>query len=394
MDALSSFTLARTPRVIFGAGHRRELGTLAAAYGRTLLLVTGGASLEASGRKAELLQNLRESQLTVQTCTVTGEPTPEFVNQVVAEFGPHGIEVVAAVGGGSVLDAGKAIAAMLPLGRPVEPYLEGVGGQSHPGVKLPFLAVPTTAGTGTEATKNASLRRLGEQGFKHSLRHERFVPDVAVVDPELTLTCPRSVTAACGLDALAQLLESFVSPQSSPFTDTLALSGLERVREHLLPVCGAGADSVDARAGMCYAALMSGITLANAGLGVIHSLSSLLGGRFNIPHGVLCGTLLASGMRVNMEKLLRTEGPGSPALKKHARIGELFARRHTTNPAEACGWLTEILEGWTRALDIPRLGPLGLTPSAVEEIAARTPIRNNPVALTPEEIAGIMRARL
>jgi len=276
----------------------------------------------------------------------------------------------------------------------VQEYLEGVGAKTHPGVKAPFIAVPTTAGTGTEATKNASLRRVGAHGFKNSLRHENFVPDAALLDPELALTCPRPVTVACGLDALAQLLEAYFSPQASPLTDSLAWSGLRRIRDCLLPVCNAGAGSLEFRACMAYSALMSGMALANAGLGVVHSLSSMLGGRCDIPHGVICGTLLGAGMRMNMNKLLQTEGPDSPTVLKHARVGELLAGRRTLNPAEACGWLADLLDDWIQTLQVPRLGSFGVTPELAESIASKTPNRNNPVQLTAEEINKILVSRL
>lgn len=394
MNPANHFTFARSPRIIFGAGGRSELGRLAAAFGPTALLVTGRESLSASGHKSEILDALRAADLAVYEYALAGEPSPEVVDQAVREFGPKVIAVVVAVGGGSVLDAGKAISAMLPLGQPVQDYLEGAGVKNHPGVKVPFIAAPTTAGTGAEATKNASLRRLGPDGFKHSLRHENLMPEVALVDPELALTCPRSVTAACGMDALSQLLESYVSPLASPLTDALAWNGLERIRDNLLLACGGGASSLPVRAGMAYAALLSGLALANAGLGVVHSLSSVLGGRCDIPHGVLCGTLLGAGMRVNMEKLIRTEGPASPAVIKHARIGEFFVKRRAESPLVACGWLAEILNDWIRALNLPRLGEFGVTPNLAEEIAAVTPIRNNPVSLTPQEIFAILQARL
>jgi alcohol dehydrogenase class IV len=394
MDTARTFSCSRTPRIVFGPGRIAELPTLAAAFGRTALLITGGGSLAASGRKAALDASLAAAGLTVQEATVSGEPEPEFVDQVVHAYRDAGVEVVIAVGGGSVLDAGKAVSAMLPLGEPVREYLEQVGTRSHPGTKVPFIAAPTTAGTGTEATKNAVLSRVGPDGYKCSLRHEAFVPEVALVDPELTLSCPRPVTAACGLDALAQLLEAYVSPQASPLSDAAAWSGLMAIKDRLAPACGEGAGSLDVRGGMAYAALASGLALANAGLGVVHSLAAVLGGRFRIPHGVLCGTLLAAGMRKNVEKLASTEGPDSPSLLKHAQAGQLLLGRLSDSTAEGCAWLLTMLEAWTERLEMPRLGALGVTDADAAAAAARAPLKNNPAALDPQDVMDILAERL
>lgn len=389
-----TFQFGRTPRIRFGPGRFVELPSLALGFGRMALLVTGGGSLAASGRKAALDADLARAGLLVQEATVSGEPEPEFVDQAVTAYRDAGIEVVIAVGGGSVLDAGKAVSALLPLGEPVLEYLEGMGTRTHPGTKVPFIAVPTTAGTGSEATHNAVLSRVGPNGFKRSLRHEAFAPDVALVDPELTLTCPRSVTAACGMDALAQLLEAYVSPQASPLSDAVAWSGLMAIKDRLAPACGEGAGSLDVRGGMSYAALASGLALANAGLGIVHSLASELGARFPIPHGVLCGTLLASGTRRNLERLAATEGPDAPALIKHAQVGQLFLGRWSESTAEGCAWLLTLLDAWTERLEMPRLRTLGVADADVAAAAARARLKNNPVHLEPQDILDILTARL
>ena len=192
----------------------------------------------------------------------------------------RGIDVVLSTGGGSVIDAGKAVSAMLRVEGSVAEYLEDVGTRKHPGTKVPFVAVPTTAGTGCEATRNAVLSRVGPDGFKKSLRHDNFLPDAAVVDPVLTLSCPPDITAACGLDALTQLLESFVSTKASVLTDVLALSGLEHIGNSLVPACTNSGQDIDMRANLSYAALMSGITLTSAGLGTVHGFASSIGGLF------------------------------------------------------------------------------------------------------------------
>lgn len=389
------FTLGRWPRVLFGPGVRRQLPDEMARFGRTVLVATGAASLRRTPAWAEWSQAWKNAGLTVLDLKVSGEPTVELVDQTVQAMAGAGVELVVAIGGGSVLDAGKAVSAMLPLHAPVLPYLEGAGrGRPHPGIKLPFIAVPTTAGTGTEATKNASLRQPGPDGFKNSLRHDALVPDVAVVDPELALTCPPSLTAACGLDALAQLLESYLSPRATPLTDALAESGMAAVHDHLLDAFHTGQTNLEARAGMAYAAFLSGATLANAGLGVVHSLSSVIGGRHEIPHGVICGALLAPGMRRNLDSLRRLGAGGLPSLRKHAAAGALLSGNASVSPEQGCDALVRQLESWARHLEIPKLSAYGLTPADAQQLAGQTPPRNNPVPLQASEIQEIILGAL
>ena len=289
---IPTFTFARTPRISFGAGTKSEIPGLAESIGKRILLVTGGKSFPASNHWTALAAAFQERSLDWYHISVKGEPSPELVDSAVSEYRPKNIKTVVAIGGGSVIDAGKAISAMLTHTGSVFDYLEGVGtGKKHDGRKVPFIAVPTTAGTGSEATKNAVLSRVGPQGFKKSLRHDNFVPDHAVVDPELSLSCPADITASCGMDAFTQLLESYVSLKSTPLTDSLALSGMEQVSGHLIPVCTTGASALPNRTAMAYGALLSGITLANAGLGIVHGLAATIGGLYTIPHGVICGVL-------------------------------------------------------------------------------------------------------
>jgi alcohol dehydrogenase class IV len=293
-----------------------------------------------------------------------------------------------------VVDAGKAISAMLPCAGSVRSYLEVVGDREHPGEKLPFIAVPTTAGTGSEATKNAVLSSVGLDGFKASLRHDNFVPDLAVIDPELSLSCPADVSAACGMDAFCQLLESFVSTKASPLTDSLAIAGLRQAAGSLLAVCTTGAGDLGARASMAQASFLSGITLANAGLGVVHGFAAPIGGFFPIPHGVVCGSLLAPAVSITIAKLRVGERENAPALEKFAAIGALVAGGAAGDVAGGCDALIDWLYRLAERLAIPRLSDYGVHASDCDRIIERAGSKNNPVPLNREEMRRILLERI
>ncbi len=390
------FSFSGVPRILFGPGGFDGLDRIVREFGRKALVVTGTSSLDRSGNWDRLASRLRKGSIPYDRVIVKGEPSPDFIDSTVSAFRDRDIQVVLAVGGGSVVDAGKAISAMLPQETSVYDYLEGIGGRTHNGEKVPFIAVPTTSGTGSEATKNAVLSKVGEEGYKRSIRHDRFIPDVAVVDPELMLSCPPGISAACGMDAFTQLVESYVSTQASPFTDALAFSGISHLKESLIPVCTTEGGNIQKRAAMAYASLVSGITLASAGLGVVHGLASPVGGFFPIPHGVACGTLLGAATRMNVEKLRRQGEEGCWALRKYARIGALIRGR---DPREedmdlCCDLLVETVDNWTDLLRIPRLGQYGIGPSHFHKILEGAANKNNPVKLNEEEIKDLLSMRL
>ncbi len=392
---IQSFNVTRIPQIAFGVGKIATLPSSILHFGGKALIITGGGSFKASGKWEVLSKSLEEKKIEVFHEVVHGEPTPEFVDEIAAKYRKKNLSVVIGIGGGSAIDAGKAVSAMIPESVPVVTLLEGVGtGAVHKGKKIPFIAIPTTAGTGSEATKNAVLRRIGPGGFKNSLRHDNLVPDIALIDPELQVTCPAGVTAACGLDAFTQLLEAYTSTAASPFTDALALSGLGYIQQYLFDVAGSSASNVDARAGMAYGALMSGITLANAGLGIVHGLASPIGGFFEIPHGVVCGTVLAVATRFNIEALRKVPGSSHPALDKYANVGRLWAAGIQLDTTNACDLLIQKLEEWVENLKIPRLGTFGVKESDVDRIVAKTSGKNNPIALTKDQIKQIVEARL
>ncbi len=395
---IAPFAIARLPRIVFGAGSLSTVPDEAAALGRHALVVTGARAFRRTGRWGGLLRGLAERGIAVADLAVDDEPSPDLVDRAVAEFGRLGVEMVIAVGGGSALDAGKAIAGLLASGGSVMDHLEGVGrGLPYAGPALPFLAVPTTAGTGSEATRNAVLSRRGADGFKKSFRDERLVARVAVVDPDLLESCPREVIAANGMDAFTQLLESVVSTRANPMTDALGWSGLEAFRDGFWEMLdGTGDAAAGGRAGMAYASLISGINLAQTGLGSVHGLASPLGALFPIPHGVVCGTLVAAATEVNI-RALEVRRPDGPALAKYARAGALLTRRRYDSDAAARRALVDLLEDWTARLELPRLSRYGMGPADLDRIVAASggnSMKTNPLVLEPAEIAEVVTRRL
>ncbi len=392
---MTAYRHGRTPRILFGAGSSAQLPELIKTHGRRVLVITGGRSLDASGAWAVLAARLDDAGIAWARARVEGEPGPELVDALVEEHRASAPDVVVGIGGGSAVDAGKAVSAMLLLDRSVVDYLEGIGtGGAHPGVKVPYVAVPTTAGTGGEATKNAVLSRVGEGGFKKSLRHDDLVPDVALVDPALMVGCPRPVSAACGMDALTQLIESYVSTGATPVTDALAMSGLARAARSLTAACGEGAGDLAVRGDMAHAALMSGITLANAGLGVVHGLAGPIGARFPVPHGIACGTLLAAATRASIERLFTAHGWIHPALVKYAAVGRRLSGDAAVDVEGGCTLLVERLERLTVELELPRLSAYGITTGDLAGFVTSGVNKFNPVELTPAEIEGVLRRRL
>jgi alcohol dehydrogenase len=408
--ALPSFEVARLPRLVVGPGRVAELPGLVAAYGQRVLLVTGARSFRESAAWAPLVAALDEAGLGWDHVAVAGEPSPELVDGAVAARRDDPPDVVVGIGGGSALDTAKAIAGLLRSGTVVLDHLEGVGrGVPYVGPTTPFIAVPTTAGTGTEVTKNAVLSgRLpnaapGRPPFKKSFRDERMVARAVVLDADLLATCPPAVIAGDGMDAVTQLLEAFTSTGASPFTDAIARTGLEAAAEalpawHAAAVAGAPPESsAAARAAMSWAACCSGIALASAGLGAVHGIVAPLGAAFAVHHGTGCGMLLAATTRANLTALA-ARASGSPALASYADAGRILAGDRALTDGQARDALLATLDTWTMVLGLPRLADFGVTPrdlpGLVAESRGMTSMRTNPVPLADEEIAAILAACL
>ena len=401
-----AFTIAALPKIIFGSGMLKELPGEIKHFGPRALIVTGAGSFVASAAWATLRQRFKDEGIAFELLPIPGEPSPEGIDAAVALHKDGGFDVVVGIGGGSALDAAKAIAGLLKPANSVMDHLEGVGPElSYRGPATPLICVPTTAGTGSEATKNAVLSRHGADGFKKSFRHDSLVARVAIIDADLLATCPRPQVAANGMDAFTQLLESLTSLKSNTMTAALAWSGLERFVLGFWDMWLAAPErpgapmnddmrARDARAHMAYASLMSGICLAQTGLGSVHGLAQPLGSLFPIPHGVVCGTLVADATAINIQALSERL-PDSDALGVYARAGQLLAGGISGNAALDA--LVRTLHDWTERLNLPRLGAYGVSEANIPAIVANSrgsSMLTNPVNLSDDEIAELVRRRL
>ena len=386
------FSFSKLPLIQFGPGKLNILPGMISKFGKKIIIVSNERSFTGTEAASQLFDKLEENDIRFTILSVPGEPSPEMIDVANARFSSGKIDAVVSVGGGSVMDAGKAISAMLYMNVSVKEFLEGVGTREHPGSKVPFIAVPTTSGTGSEVTKNAVLSETGKNGFKKSLRHDNFVPDVALVDPSLTISCPSEVTAASGMDCFSQLTEAFLSEKSNEYTDTLALEGLKAIKQSLHASYSDGTD-IEARTDMSFAALTSGICLANAGLGVVHGFASSIGGMFDIPHGVVCGTIMASANEITVREL-RKNGKNSTALKKYAALGRIFIESAVSSDDYYIDAFIDFLKDLTSIFELPKLGTYGIKSEDIEGICSITEQKNNPVKLDHESLAGILYPRI
>lgn len=389
---ISSFQFSSLPKIIFGPGKRAILPEQALQFGNVVLLITGTTSIHFSGHGDEIISSLKEKGITLHHESIGSEPSPQMVDDIADKYRGRGIEVMIAVGGGSVMDAGKAISAMLLVDDSVKNYLEGVGGKEHPGSKIPFIAMPTTSGTGSEMTKNAVLSEVGEQGFKKSLRHDNFIPNTAIIDPEMMLTCPPELTATSGMDAFTQLLESYLSKQSNPMTDALALHGLKLIKRNLLRAYLEGENNLEARSGMALAAMFSGITLAHAGLGLVHGFASPFGAHCNIPHGSVCGTLMSTVNSMTIDKII--DNKKNAAYSKYLIVSKIFSDFKYKEDKEYLLAFKDKLEHISNVLEIPPLDPKLVSAGVISKIVDETSHKHHPVTFSDEELELMIRKRL
>ncbi len=380
------FQFATAARILFGCGARRQLHALAKEFGTRALVITG-ANPE---RTAPLLSALEQSGVACSSFSVPQEPSVSLVREGAAAA--RGCEMIIGIGGGSVMDAAKAIAALATnSGEPLD-YLEVIGrGQPLQHSPLPWIAVPTTAGTGAEVTRNAVLDSP-EHGVKASLRSPLLFARIALVDPELTFDLPARITAATGLDALTQLIEPYVSIRANAITDLFCVEGMQRVASSL-PAAFHDGRNGDARESMSYASLLSGLALANAGLGVVHGFAAPLGGMLHAPHGALCAAVLPAGVAINI-RALRSRAPDHEALKRYRHIACILTGHQQAEAEDAIAWLVDLVS----RLSIPPLRAYGFKAKQIPELVEKTSRANstkaNPIALTPDELAEVAEQSL
>jgi alcohol dehydrogenase class IV len=378
---MPSFEFATAARILFGEGTLSQVPAAAASMGRRALLVTGASP----DRAASLFNAIQSAGVSTVSFSVPGEPTLSLIRSA-----PRDYDFVIAFGGGSVLDAAKALAALLTNpGDPLD-YLEVIG-LGHPLATpaAPCIAIPTTAGTGSEVTRNAVLASP-ESRVKASLRSPSMLPRLAVVDPELTYHLPRAITASTGLDALTQLIEPYVSLRANPMTDQFCVEGIRRAA-HALPLVWANGGDLAARRDMAWASLLGGLSLANAALGAVHGFAAPIGGMFPAPHGAVCAALLPHAMDVNIRALSARAPENLPRYHEIARL--LTGRPHATAP-DGVAWIADLC----RELEIPPLRTYGVTQSDLgrvsEKAAQSSSMKGNPIVLNAEELREIVSRSL
>jgi alcohol dehydrogenase class IV len=353
--------------------------------GKRAFVITG----RSTERAGPLLEQLNKHAIEYVTFSVPTEPTTTIVAQAVKQAREAESDLVIGIGGGSTLDTGKAIAAMLTNAGTLLDYLEVVGlGNPLTKTPAPYIAIPTTAGTGAEVTRNAVLA-VCEKQVKVSMRSPLMLPRLAVVDPELTHSMPASTTASTGLDALTQLIEAYVSNKANPMTDGICLEGLKRAARSLRKAHENGSDS-NAREDMALASLFSGLALANAKLGAVHGFAGPLGGMISAPHGVICARILPFVCETNVEALQSRE-PDSPALARYDEVARILTGKDSARAADGVEWIHNLC----KALTVPPLAEFGLKeedfPTVVAKAQKSSSMKGNPIQLTDDELIKILR---
>ena len=379
------FEFATATRIVFGPGTAGSIGREAAVLGRRAFVLTGADPQ----RAWPLLRDLENQHVMHTEFRIVQEPTTDRVAEAVREAESRGCDLVIGIGGGSVIDAGKAVAALLANGGGLLQYLEVIG-EGRPLLRpsVPCIAVPTTAGTGAEVTRNAVLGSPAHK-VKVSMRSPFMLPRLALVDPELTYSMPPALTAATGLDALTQLLEAFVSRNANPLTDGVCRVGLQRVARSLYGAFANGNDR-QAREDMCLASLCSGLALANARLGAVHGIAGPFGGTFRAPHGAVCGRLLPLVAAANI-KALRERDPDAAALGRFRDAARIFTGDTGATAEAGAAWLQALCG----RLEAPALSAYGFAsdhaPDLITHAMRSSSMKGNPIDLTARELERILK---
>ncbi len=387
MGLVMRFEFATASRIIFGQGTLKEVAPFASEMGNRALLVTG-RNVE---RAVPLLELLNKTGMKNFLFSVPGEPTVQWIVEGVKTARQNACDVVIGMGGGSAIDAGKAISALLTNSGDIMDYLEVIGqGKSLTHAPAPCIAIPTTAGSGAEVTRNSVLTSTEHQ-VKVSLRSPKMLPDLAVVDPELTYSLPPSITASTGLDALTQIIESFVSVRSNPLTDAICLDGLRRAARSLRQAFEDGSDTA-ARENMALVSLYGGLALANSKLGAVHGFAGPMGAMFPAPHGKICARLLPFAMEVNVKALQRQSF--HQLLIRYDEVSKVLTGKSDARAEDGAAWVLDLCE----TLEVPALSNFGITedhfPELVTKSKKASSMKGNPVALTDEELTEILRKAL
>ncbi|WP_027723283.1 iron-containing alcohol dehydrogenase [Maridesulfovibrio zosterae] len=379
------FQFSTAPKIIFGPGTAKSIPDHASRMGNKICLITG----RNHERTKWLIAALEDKKLPPFIITVGNEPDTNFISKQAKNAREQGCDVVIAIGGGSVLDSGKAIAALLNNQRDIYDYLEVVGkGMQLEGKSAPLIAVPTTSGTGSEVTSNAVLLSK-KHGVKVSLRSTDMIPDLAIVDPVLTTSIPPKVTANTGIDALTQLMEAFVSKFSTPITSPLCKEGMAHAAASLHTAVTEG-NNIEARSGMALASLFSGIALANAKLGAVHGFAAPLGGQFKAPHGAVCAALLPHVMEINI-RALQERMPESSSLAAYTETARILTGKRDATVTDGVKWVKQLCTD----LNISGLAEMGVTENDFTELALKaansSSMKGNPIELTQGELIEILQ---
>jgi len=375
-----NFEFATASRIVFGKGKSNLIPKIWKSFGKRPLFITGHSTLKNSS-VAEIIS-------THEKVIVSQEPSTHLIEEISEIARKSKCDIIISIGGGSVIDTGKAVAAIAANSKKLLNYLEVIGmGESLENNPIPFIAVPTTSGTGSEVTKNAVVFSP-EHKVKISLRDNRMIPKVAIVDPDLTHSLPPNLTAYTGIDALTQCLEPYVSHMATPLTDPICLTGIKRISRALLKAYTNGEDS-NAREDMALGSLFGGLALANAKLGAVHGFAGPIGGMFSAPHGAICAALLLPVIEVNIHALLVRE-PDHPSLAKYDQIGKEITGNNNSNHTDLMDWLSTTFQ----TLNIPRLSDFGVSKSdfssIVDKSTKASSMKGNPIALTKTELMRIL----
>ncbi|WP_372949714.1 iron-containing alcohol dehydrogenase [Mariniphaga sp.] len=378
-----NFEFATATQIIFGNGTVSKIPQLLQEMGKNIFLVTG----KNPERAKFLTENLKAEGFTVIHFRIEKEPDTEMISEGAKLARETACDAVVGFGGGSVIDSAKAFAALVPNKGNLLNYLEVIGkGKKLEEKPLPFIAIPTTAGTGAEVTKNAVIHST-EHNVKVSLRSPLMFPDVAVIDPELTLSMPPEITATTGMDALTHLLETFVSNQANPFIDMFCIEGMRRISVSLKKAHENG-DDLKAREDMAFAAMLGGIALANVKLGAVHGFAGPMGGMFPVPHGAVCAALLPAVMEINIRKV--KEQKQIQTLEKYRKVAQILTGNLNAKAEDGIQWTAEMV----KALRIPSLSAFGLSssdfPDLVEKAKKASSMKGNPVLLNNKQLTEVL----